>query len=96
MRLLQTVACATALLTPLSYAASIPSTAHQAFHERSTSIQERGEMFSSAKGRTFDIDGKIQYFAGTNAWWLGHLTSDDDLEVAMSEIAEVWTCPLLP
>ncbi|MCJ1414434.1 hypothetical protein MMC32_000760 [Xylographa parallela] len=40
-----------------------------------------------ANGRLFNIDGKTQYFAGTNTWWLGHLMSDADVETAVSEIA---------
>lgn len=36
----------------------------------------------------FNIDGKNQYFAGTNTWWMSHLTSDDDVEQAMSQIAK--------
>ncbi|MCJ1398502.1 hypothetical protein MMC11_001702 [Xylographa trunciseda] len=40
-----------------------------------------------ASGRLFNIDGKTQYFAGTNTWWLGHLMSDADVETAVSEIA---------
>ncbi|MCJ1282627.1 hypothetical protein MMC26_001952 [Xylographa opegraphella] len=40
-----------------------------------------------ANGRLFNIDGKTQYFAGTNTWWLGHLMSDADVETAVSEMA---------
>ncbi|KAL6912561.1 hypothetical protein ACHAP8_010410 [Fusarium lateritium] len=36
----------------------------------------------------FNIDGKSQYFAGTNTWWMSHLTSDADVEQAMSQIAK--------
>lgn len=39
-------------------------------------------------GRIFNIDGKTQYFAGTNSWWLSYLTKDADVETAASEIAE--------
>lgn len=39
-------------------------------------------------GRQFEIDGKVQYFAGTNAWWLGYLLNDSDTEYAMSRIAK--------
>lgn len=42
----------------------------------------------SANGTVFELDGKAQYFAGTNAWWLGHLTSDADVDTATSEIAQ--------
>ncbi|EWY94865.1 hypothetical protein FOYG_04018 [Fusarium oxysporum NRRL 32931] len=51
---------------------------------------------SAVKGRpkqrevapVFNIDGKNQYLAGTNTWWMSHLTSDDDVEQAMSQIAD--------
>lgn len=42
----------------------------------------------TTNGTIFALDGKPQYFAGTNAWWLGHLTSDDDVDVAASQIAQ--------
>ncbi|KAI9737330.1 MAG: hypothetical protein M1834_009483 [Cirrosporium novae-zelandiae] len=50
-------------------------------------IAGAGRAYPSADGRLFDIDGKKQYFAGTNAWWLGHLYYDDDVDTAMSQIA---------
>ncbi|MCJ1485795.1 hypothetical protein MMC06_005970 [Schaereria dolodes] len=37
-------------------------------------------------GRLFNIDGKTQYFAGTNTWWLSHLLSDADVETTISEL----------
>jgi len=40
-----------------------------------------------AVGRLFEIDG--QYFAGTNAWWLAHLSNNLDVDKALSEIASV-------
>jgi len=87
MRLQPIVAFATALLSPAVFGSAIPGDALQAIGRSSRSVLQRDENFSSPSGRLFDIDGAVQYFAGTNAWWLGHLTSDDDLEVAMSEIA---------
>ena len=44
--------------------------------------------FASTHGTTFDLDGKRQYFAGTNSWWLGHLFEDADVEIAVSEIVK--------
>jgi mannan endo-1,4-beta-mannosidase len=40
-------------------------------------------------GRLFEIDGKVQYFAGTNCWWLGNLLDDSEVELAMSQMADV-------
>ncbi|KKY18530.1 putative b-mannanase [Phaeomoniella chlamydospora] len=42
---------------------------------------------AKAVGRLFSLNGTVTYFAGTNAWWLGHLTEDADVDTAMSEIA---------
>jgi len=88
MRLLSSLAYATALLVTNVSTAAVPSDALRETAIASSTLQSRASNFSSPSGRLFNIDGKVQYFAGTNAWWLGHLTSDDDLEVAMSEIAE--------
>lgn len=37
-------------------------------------------------GRLFNINGKTQYFAGTNAWWLGRL-QDADIATVLSQMA---------
>ncbi|KAK3374342.1 family 5 putative glycoside hydrolase [Lasiosphaeria ovina] len=44
--------------------------------------------FAKVNGRLFEIDGRTGYFAGTNAWWLGHLTRNEDVDVAMQQIAD--------
>jgi mannan endo-1,4-beta-mannosidase len=43
---------------------------------------------SRAVGTVFSIQGKKQYFTGTNTWWLGHLLSDQDVDLAASQIAK--------
>lgn len=47
------------------------------------------DQVSKAVGRHFEIEGKVQYFAGTNCWWLGNLLNDFEVELAVSQIAEV-------
>jgi mannan endo-1,4-beta-mannosidase len=44
-------------------------------------------------GRLFEIDGKVQYFAGTNCWWLGNLLDDAEVELAISQMADVRLSP---
>ncbi|ROW07561.1 hypothetical protein VPNG_06781 [Cytospora leucostoma] len=39
-------------------------------------------------GRVFEIDGKVEYFAGSNAWWLAHLSKNSDIDIALSEVAK--------
>ncbi|CAK7222547.1 hypothetical protein SCUCBS95973_004878 [Sporothrix curviconia] len=46
------------------------------------------EPFAKPAGQLFDINGTVSYFAGTNAWWLGHLTKNDDVDKAMQQIAD--------
>ncbi|PVH83751.1 glycoside hydrolase family 5 protein [Cadophora sp. DSE1049] len=43
--------------------------------------------FAKAAGRLFNIDGKVQYFAGSNAWWLGHLSKNSDVDIALKQVA---------
>lgn len=89
MRLLATMALAVGLFLPYVSAASIPEAVLRAVGDRAKLVERRGLAPSFPSGRLFDIEGRVQYFAGTNAWWLGHLTSDADLNTAMSEIAKV-------
>ncbi|KAL8678343.1 MAG: hypothetical protein Q9186_005300 [Xanthomendoza sp. 1 TL-2023] len=42
---------------------------------------------SPTNKRLFQLEGKTQYFAGTNAWWLGHLQKNEDVDIAVSQIA---------
>ncbi len=51
--------------------------------------QPIGTRGTNAKvaGRLFDIDGKVGYFAGSNAWWLAHLSSNSDVDTALKEVA---------
>ena len=43
--------------------------------------------FAKPAGRLFNIDGKVQYFAGSNAWWLGHLSKNSDVDIALKQVA---------
>ncbi|KAL9008391.1 MAG: hypothetical protein Q9173_006482 [Seirophora scorigena] len=50
-------------------------------------LEARAASITSVNGRLFRIDGKTQYFAGTNTWWLGHLPSNADVDTAIAQIA---------
>ncbi|KAI4235176.1 MAG: hypothetical protein LQ352_008118 [Teloschistes flavicans] len=54
---------------------------------RTAELQRRSARYPSVDQRLFNINGKTQYFAGTNTWWLGHLFSNDDVDLALSQIA---------
>ncbi|KAH8660425.1 family 5 putative glycoside hydrolase [Xylariales sp. PMI_506] len=38
-------------------------------------------------GRLFNVDGQVSYFAGSNAWWLAHLSKNSDVDIALKEVA---------
>jgi mannan endo-1,4-beta-mannosidase len=38
-------------------------------------------------GLFFDIDGKAEYYAGTNCYWYGFLTADGDVDHVFADIA---------
>ena len=40
------------------------------------------------------IDAYVNRHVGTNAWWLGHLPSNADVDTAVSQIAQV--IPIIP
>lgn len=40
-------------------------------------------------GRLFNIDGKVGYFAGSNAWWLAHLSNNADVDKTLKQVAAV-------
>lgn len=44
--------------------------------------------FASTSGLQFTIDGKTGYFAGSNSYWIGFLTNDDDVDLVFSHMAE--------
>ena len=75
---MRTLAILLASLLALQRADAIP---HPSLDKRGASSPP------SANGTVFNIDGNTQYFAGTNSWWLGHLTYDVDVDAAVSEIA---------
>ncbi len=43
--------------------------------------------FPSASGSSFIIDGKQQYYAGTNSYWLGFQTNNADVDLVMKNLA---------
>ncbi|KAH6683872.1 glycoside hydrolase superfamily [Halenospora varia] len=43
--------------------------------------------FAKTAGSVFNINGKSQYFMGTNSYWIGFLTNNDDVDLVMSHLA---------
>lgn len=44
--------------------------------------------FATTDGLLFNIDGESKYFAGTNCYWCGFLTEDEDVDSVFSHMAD--------
>ncbi|KAL4892824.1 putative mannan endo-1,4-beta-mannosidase A-1 [Aspergillus ambiguus] len=44
--------------------------------------------FASTNGLQFTIDGETAYFAGSNSYWIGFLTNNDDVDLVFSHMKE--------
>lgn len=47
-----------------------------------------GTAFPTTNGLQFEIDGKTGYFAGSNSYWIGFLTNNDDVDLVFDHMAE--------
>ncbi|KAJ5457380.1 hypothetical protein N7530_012654 [Penicillium desertorum] len=44
--------------------------------------------FPTTNGLEFEIDGKTNYFAGSNSYWIGFLTNNHDVDLVFDHMAE--------
>ena len=51
-------------------------------------ISARGTGFPATNGLDFEIDGKKSYFAGSNSYWIGFLTNNDDVDLVLDHMDE--------
>jgi mannan endo-1,4-beta-mannosidase len=51
-----------------------------------TSSSPGGTGFPKAVGTKFNIDGSTNYFAGTNSYWIGFLTYNPDVDMALDHM----------
>lgn len=79
----------TALVSLLPLATALPLVSSESPNAQPKSLYPFSSSGSNAKvaGRLFNIDGKVEYFAGTNAWWLAHLSSNSDVDLSFSQMA---------
>ncbi|RDW80391.1 hypothetical protein BP5796_05089 [Coleophoma crateriformis] len=82
-----TLACVATSFSAL--AASLPTLHIDTANKQPASVYPIGAAGINAKpaGRLFNIDGQVQYFAGSNAWWLAHLSKNSDIDIALKEVA---------
>lgn len=71
-------------LLPLTTA--LPLISSELLIAQSSSIYSFSSSGGNAKvaGHLFNIDGKVEYFAGMNAWWLAHLSSNKDVDISLA------------
>lgn len=53
-----------------------------------TSAVGPSASFVGTKGLDFTIDGQPGYFAGSNSYWIGFLTNNDDVDLVFSHMKE--------
>lgn len=79
-----------ALASFASAACALPTTSWSDNNEKtsaSLSTRQAASAFPSTSGTNFVIDGKQQYFAGTNTYWIGFQTNNADVDLVMKNIA---------
>lgn len=77
------------LASLLSFALAVPAAVISSSSPQPPCRYPIGKPGSFAKParRLFNLDGKVQYFAGSNAWWLGHLSNNADVDIALKQVA---------
>lgn len=68
------------LVTAVTAVAAFPASVGS----RSVAADSR---FASANGTLFTIDGKTQYYAGSNSYWISFLTSNADVDLVMNHFS---------
>jgi len=58
-----------------------------AYDQSSSSVTAANGSFAKTNGNVFEINGKTEYFAGTNTYWISFLTNNADVDLVMSHIA---------
>lgn len=69
--------------TTSKVSSSVASTTKSSASATSTSTG----LYAKTDGTMFNIDGVTQYYAGTNCYWCGFLTNDNDTDTVFSHMA---------
>lgn len=70
-----------------STSATVTSAASTSSSTGTSSAIPRSTAFAKVNGLKFEIDGVTEYFAGTNCYWCGFLTTDGDVDHVFSDMA---------
>ncbi|KAJ5209877.1 hypothetical protein N7472_000016 [Penicillium cf. griseofulvum] len=55
---------------------------------KATTTSASATGFPTTNGLEFEIDGKTSYFAGSNSYWIGFLTNNDDVDLVFDHMDE--------
>ncbi|PMD38679.1 glycoside hydrolase family 5 protein [Hyaloscypha variabilis F] len=86
MRLLQIILLSVVGLTTATPFLTDSVNQERDVQELSSSDLQKRATFPSASGLKFNIDGSTSYYAGTNSYWIGFLTSNTDVDTVMSHL----------
>ncbi len=74
---------ATAVAIVASIAAALPSKNPA---PEPDALAPRATSYPSASGLSFNIDGTVKYYAGTNSYWIPFLTNNADVDLVMGHL----------
>lgn len=77
----------TTLTTKISTTSTAP-TKTSTTKPTTTATNLPGTEFPTTDGLQFVIDGKAGYFAGSNSYWIGFLTNNDDVDLVLDHMDE--------
>ncbi|KAJ5325140.1 uncharacterized protein N7506_008242 [Penicillium brevicompactum] len=85
---LQASAGGTTLTTKTSTSVATSKSSTTTSKTATTSAHTEGTGFPTTNGLQFEIDGKTSYFAGSNSYWIGFLTNNDDVDLVFDHMDE--------
>lgn len=74
------------ILALAGLATALPA-AEPSIERAGSPLSKRASTITTISGLDFNIDGTVGYYAGTNSYWLGFLTSNADIDGVFAELA---------
>nr|OQO26689.1 hypothetical protein B0A51_06656 [Rachicladosporium sp. CCFEE 5018] len=71
----------------ITTSASTSTTSKLATTTTTSTLPAVSGAIATTSGTSFVIDGKLQYFVGTNTYWIGFLTNNADVDLVMQHLA---------
>ncbi|CAG8945967.1 unnamed protein product [Penicillium salamii] len=84
----QSAAGGTTLTTKPSTSTTTAKSTATTTKATTTAANPSATSFATTNGLQFEIDGKTSYFAGSNSYWIGFLTNNDDVDLVFDHMDE--------